>query len=319
MNATSHWASIQEAGAISGMRFMFTVYRWLGRLPFRICLFPVILYFFLCRHTARHASLQYLRYLQQSGRRAHSGALLWQSYLHFLSFGESLLDKLAVWQGDIDLDDVSFHNYEAFSQLADAGRGGLIIGSHLGNLEICRALVYLRRSHKINVLMHTAHAQKFNQMLQQAGSSSHVNIIQVTDINPATAILLQQKISAGEFLVIAGDRTPVSSGKNTCRVKFLGREARLPLGPYLLAAILKCPVLSVFCLRREGTSRPHFDFYLDTFAERIQLSRGDRHTALQGYCQQYADLLANYCARAPLQWYNFHNFWGDSDPEPPAM
>lgn len=297
------------------MKILFAVYRWLGRPPFRLCLYPVILYFFLFRRAARQASMLYLTRLQQAGLHSPGGNLLWQSYLHFVSFGESLLDKLAVWQGDIGLDDLTFHNYEAFDRLAAAGRGGLIIGSHLGNLEICRALVYRRRSHTINVLMHTAHAQKFNNMLKQAGSSSQVNIIQVSEVNPATAILLQQKISAGEFLVIAGDRTPISSLKNTCRVNFLGHDCRLPQGPYILAAILKCPVLSVFCLRQKNSAKPHFDFYLDSFAERIHLPRSNRLAALQDYCQNYADLLAKYCAKAPLQWYNFHTFWDENIPK----
>ncbi len=187
----SHWASIGEAGALGGLKFMFRIYRWCGRMPFRLVLYPVILYFFLFRTSARQASLQYLSYMKAAGHYHSNRHLLCDSYRHFLSFGESLLDKLAVWQGDIGLDTIHFHNHHQLDQLVAEGRGALLIGSHLGNLEICRALVQRNTRLKMNVLMHTGHAARFNRMLKKAGRDSQMNIIQVTDITPATAMLLQ--------------------------------------------------------------------------------------------------------------------------------
>ncbi len=60
-----------------------------------------------------------------------------------MNFGESMLDKLAVWQGDISLDALEFHNHEVFANLVRQGKGCVMVGSHLGNLEICRALDFL--------------------------------------------------------------------------------------------------------------------------------------------------------------------------------
>lgn len=304
-----HWASIGEAGARWGLRFMFGVYRWLGRLPFRVCLYPVILYYFLMHRGARQASRQYLRHLDQQGLLSGGRSLASHSYRHFLNFGESMLDKLAVWQGDITLDDIRFVGHQAFDELAGSGRGGLLIGSHLGNLEICRALAQRNTGMTFNVLMHTAHATRFNEMLRQVSGDSHVNILQVSDINPATAIVLQQKLDAGEFLVIAGDRTPVSGEGNTSEASFLGESARFPIGPFILASVLRCPVLSIFCLRQEQDGKPVYDLYMEPFAERIHLPRKDRHAALDGYIQRWAGRLEHYCAIAPLQWYNFYDFW----------
>lgn len=304
-----HWAAISESGALCGLRFMFQVYRWLGRMPFRVCLYPVILYYFLVHRGARQASQQYLNHLNLQGLLPGGQSLTALSYRHFLNFGESMLDKLAVWQGDITLDDVHFVGHEAFDELAGSGRGGLLIGSHLGNLEICRALAQRNTGITFNVLMHTAHASQFNEMLRQVSGYSHVNILQVSDISPATAIVLQQKLNAGEFLVIAGDRTPVSGEGNTSEVQFLGEVARFPIGPFILASVLRCPVLSIFCLRQEQGRKPAYDLYMEPFAERIQLPRKDRHSALEAYVQRWAGRLEHYCARAPLQWYNFYDFW----------
>lgn len=304
-----HWSTVTEAGAISGIRFMFAIYRWLGRLPFRIVLYPVILYYFLFRGAARRASLEYLRHVRADNRLTSQQPLLLQSYRHFMNFGESILDKLAVWQGDISLDSLAFHNHEVFDDLMHQGRGGIMVGSHLGNLEICRALAKRNVNVTVNVLMHTAHATRFNEMLARANSEAHLNVIQVSEISPATAILLQQKIDAGELLVIAGDRTPVSGQGNVNEVSFLGERCDMPQGPFVLASILRCPVLTIFCLRRERGGKPFFDLYVDHFADRIRLPRRDRQKALEETTQRWADLLADYCQKAPLQWFNFYPYW----------
>ena len=311
-----HWSTVSEAGAVSGIRFMFSIYRWFGRLPFRICLYPVILYYFLFQKSARHASLDYLRHMREDNRLTTEKPLLLQSYRHFMNFGECILDKLAVWQGDIALDSLAFHNHEVFDEMVERGQGCVMVGSHLGNLEICRALAKRNVDVTVNVLMHTAHATRFNEMLSRANSEAHVNVIQVSEINPATAILLKQKIDNGEFLVIAGDRTPVSGQGNVTEVSFLGEPCFMPQGPFVLASILRCPVLSIFCLRRERGGKPFFDLYMDHFADRIRLPRRDREQALEETVQRWADLLADYCQKAPLQWFNFYSYWHRADAGP---
>ncbi|GAA6154076.1 hypothetical protein [Pseudoteredinibacter isoporae] len=300
-----HWSELKEAGALSGIRFMFFVYKYFGRLPFKLVLYPVILYFYARRHEARAASLEYLEQLNK--QHAALEPSKWLSFKHFLEFGESLLDKLAVWQGDISLDDILFHPRDAFLSCCEKGQGGILIGSHLGNLEICRALSLQQKNTRINVLMHTSHAENFNKILKQLGSEQ-LSIIQVNSINPATAMMLNEKVQQGEFIVLTGDRTPPSGDKNSSVVNFLGREADFPNGPMILASLLKCPVFTLFCFRSQ---RPdyRYEIFLDEFSEKIVLPRKDKQSALNQYSQSFADRLASFCKQFPLQWYNFYSLW----------
>jgi len=303
-----HWSQLQEAGALGGLRFMFTIYRYLGRLPFYLVLYPVILYFFLFRSASRRASLEYLQQCRLAGKQEQSRHLLWLSFRQFLNFGESILDKLAGWQGDIRLDDVFFHPSPEFDKVYQQKIGAVIIGSHLGNLEVCRALCLQKPNTKINVLMHTKHAGKFNEMLKQAGSESQINIIQVSDVSPATAMMLNDKLTLGEYIVIAGDRTPVSGEGNVSQAQFLGRLAEFPQGPFILAAILKCPVYTMFCLRTPKQIH-RYEIFLDPFREKISLPRKQRQESIHAIIQDYAKVLEKMCLHAPLQWYNFHSIW----------
>lgn len=312
-----HWANIGEAGALTGLKFMLWVYSVFGRLPFKLLLYPVVLYFMLFKRTATRASQQYLRYLQQANRYQPTRHPLLESYRHFMSFSECILDKLLAWQGQIERSALDLYGFEHIEQLAEQGRGAVLFGSHLGNLEICRALAHQRQKITLNVLMHTANAVKFNQLLRQVGSGSHVNIIQVTEVTPATAMMLSEKIEQGEFIVIAADRVPVTQGNNTASVEFLGHACPLPVGPFILASLLHCPVLTVFCLRQQNSAQPNsaqprWDLRVSPFAERIILPRKQRPQALQAYCQQWADILSQHCQLAPHQWYNFYPFWHDN-------
>nr|MBF4405801.1 glycosyltransferase family 2 protein [Vibrio anguillarum] len=45
------------------------------------------------------------------------------------------------------------------------------------------------------------------------------------------------------------------------------------------------------------------------FSDNIDLPRKERQAALAQVVQRYADRLEHYTLQAPLQWYNFFNFW----------
>ncbi|WP_299776283.1 hypothetical protein [uncultured Pseudoteredinibacter sp.] len=224
-----------------------------------------------------------------------------------MEFGESLLDKLAVWQGDISLEDILFHPREEFLDYCAKGKGGVLIGSHLGNLEICRALSLQQKNTRINVLMHTSHAENFNKLLKQLGSEQ-ISIIQVNSINPATAMMLKEKIEQGEFIVLTGDRTPPTGEKNSAPVNFLGQQADFPNGPFILASLLKCPVFTIFCFRSR-TPNYRYEIFLDKFSDQLLISRKDRHSSLALHRQRFADIVASFCYKFPLQWYNFYSLW----------
>lgn len=234
----------------------------------------------------------------------------WESYRHFLSFGETLLDKIIVWMGRIDPVQVDFPNRRLLLDLLEQKRGAMLLSGHIGNLEICQAIANLRGHIRLNILVHTKHAEKFNRLLGGRTGSATIRLIQVTELNPAIAIALQEKIEQGEFVVMVGDRIPVQGGR-TVKASFLGREAEFPQGPYLLASLLRCPVYTLFCYAKDGRYQVH----LAPFAESIRVPRAEpqRGRMLQDLARRYAETLEGHCRAAPLQWFNFYPYWKASD------
>jgi predicted LPLAT superfamily acyltransferase len=300
MSSARHWASINEISFVAGMRLLFWICRVFGRWPFRVVLYPVLGWYLLTKPLPRGASADYLhRVRHHAGREA--GSVL----AHFAAFAEAILDKMLLWGGLFRLDSVRLHGEDIIGAAAAQGRGGLLICSHLGNLELCRVLSRQRNDIKMTVLVHTRHAKAFNQMLGRLNPDSQLNLMQVTEMSPATAMILSEKVALGEFVVIAGDRIPVAPNPRVAVADFMGAPAAFPVGPYVLASILQCPVYLLFSIRQGCASEVHFEFFRDS----VRIPRQGRDAALAALAADYARRLEHYCLRAPLQWFNFYDFW----------
>lgn len=94
-------------------------------------------------------------------------------------------------------------------------------------------------------------------------------------------------------------------------VSFCASPARLPEGPWALAAALGVPVVLGLGLYR-GARRYSASFEL--FSERVQLPRATRGAALRELVQGYATRLEQHATLAPDNWFNFYDFWGDERP-----
>lgn len=307
----THWSRTPERGSLLGMQIMLASYRLLGRRGFSLLLYPVIGYFWLTGRAQRDASQAYLARLEAFAS-AQGVALPTEprsSFRHFLRFGEAALDKLAGWRGDITEQQVELVGAEHYQAAINSGKGVLLLGSHLGDLELCRALGSRKQGLRINALVFTRHAARFNALLKQINPDSHLNLIQVQELGADTAILLKEKLEQGEWVVIVGDRTSVTREKRVIWADFLGAPAPFPLGPFVLSSVLGCPVYLMFGLKEQGRFRVHFE----PFADGQPLPRQGRQQILASRVQAYADRLQHHCLRAPLDWFNFFDFWQLTD------
>jgi predicted LPLAT superfamily acyltransferase len=51
------------------------------------------------------------------------------------------------------------------------------------------------------------------------------------------------------------------------------------------------------------------EIHFELFRESIHLPHEGRDEALAGLAADYARRLEYFCLRAPLQWFNFYDFW----------
>lgn len=288
-----------------GMRFVLFVQRILGRNICFLLMLPVTLFYFCLRPSARFASKEYLKNLTEYFPDLQLKANTLTSFMHFLAFTSAILDKLAIWNQKITIKDVTVVGRETFLNMAKERQGAVILASHLGNIEVARALISLSQHRKLNVLMHTKNSKAFSKLIEDLSGDSQVQLLEVTEVGPAMAILLEQKIELGELVCIVGDMVPVSGEGRTVDCEFLGKKAKFAQGPIILASLLACPVFTLFCVKIDK----RYHIYFEHFADRVLLKRQQRQAMIQEYAQQFAFRLELYCKKAPLQWFNFYKYW----------
>ncbi|MCF9019629.1 MULTISPECIES: glycosyl transferase [Pseudomonas syringae group] len=304
-----HWANHEERGSFLLMKLTAWGVKLLGRRLLTPVLYGIVLYFFLFGSRARHSIHEYQERLSQWSNRPELRPTQRRVFGQFMAFADALLDKLDVWNGRLGIDQIEIIDPAHLRQNLRGTRGQLLVGAHLGNLEVCRALAELGEKVTMNVLVHTKHAERFNRLLGEAGATN-LRLIQVSELDPAIMLQLNQRIEEGEWLAIAGDRVPLHGGRNV-RVDFLGQPAAFPQGPWLLGGLLKCPVNLFFCLKGPTGYR----VILEPFADSIEWRRSDRPQVIEHWATRYAERLGHYCLEAPQQWFNFYPFW-KSDDEP---
>jgi predicted LPLAT superfamily acyltransferase len=308
---TRHWARTKEAGTLAGMRFMIWANSVFGRNVFNFFLVFVMTYFFFRRGEARHASMAFLQRVRECYPDALGNApLLWLSFRQIYNFGQSLLDKFLAWADTPTSIAMEPGEEKMLFDAAKKNRGCLLIGSHFGNLEYARGIAHRHPGLTINVLLHDQHAQNFAAIIAQGDPESRMNLIQVTDVDIELAIKLKQKVERGEWVVIAGDRVPVSDNGRVCNARFFNARASFPVGPYVLASLLQCPVYLLHCFRLRG----NYHLVIEFLAERIQTDRQNKQAAYDRYAQHFASSLEKQVAREPLQWFNFFDFWDSQTP-----
>ncbi|WP_156294527.1 glycosyltransferase family 2 protein [Serratia oryzae] len=312
----AHWAKQKEVKGLWGMRIMLAVWRLLGRKAFALLLYPVVAAYWLTAHEARRASQDWIERVRgELAARSRPIPTNLTSYQHFLRFGHAMLNKIASWRGELQLgrDVVFAPGAEAALDIASP-TGKLLLASHLGDVEACRALAQLQGSKTINALVFSDNAQRFKQIMAEMAPQAGLNLIPVSNIGPDTAMLLKEKLDRGEWVAIVGDRVAVNRQRGgNWRVtwsRFMGQPAPFPQGPFILASLLRCPVSLIFALRQQG----QLHLYCEPFANPLLLPRAERQAALQQAVDRYAERLEHHALESPLDWFNFFDFWQLPDP-----
>jgi predicted LPLAT superfamily acyltransferase len=305
--ASAHWAEQKERGSFIGIKLTAIAVRILGRRTVTPVIRLIVLYFFITGRAARRNVAEYQHRLAAWSGRSDLFPRSRAVFAQYLAFGECMLDRFDVWRGKLCLSSVDMDDPDGVrNALLAGGRGQLLVCTHLGNLDVCRAMAEVGEGVALNVLMHLPNAAHFNRLLGESGDK-RLRLMHVGDLDTAAMLDLSQRLDRGEWIAIAGDRVPVNVGRSI-DADFLGASAPFPQGPWLMAAMLRCPVNLVCCLKKAGRYRIH----LRRFDDAAGWERGQRDAIIASSVTRYAEWLAEHCLAAPLQWFNFHPYWHDA-------
>lgn len=297
------WMEAPERGSIFGLQFMLWVLRLLGPKICKRIVSPLSLYFLLTSKSSRSASRCYLR--RVLGREPTMSDL----HSHFAAFGDALVDKVLAWSPEGQPFNFIWEGLEKFDAIASKGEGGVLLSAHIGNIEVLRAASE-REGVKVNAIMFTRNAKKFESLLHKVGGGAHtLRVIPTEGITPDLVLQMREKIQQGEFVAMLADRGLEGSPGRYSVVPFLGGYAPFPHGPFILASLLKAPCHTIFATSLdEGRYKITFEHLCGP----LHLPREHRKEALSNVIEGYAKQLEKVCRETPYQWFNFFDVWEET-------
>lgn len=291
------WLSTRERGTLFGIRLAFGFARLVGRRLMRPIVSLVALWYSLFDRKAVRHSRDWLR-------RVHGREPRFRDvYRHLRAFAQVTLDKVFLLQGQVRGMQFTRTGHELLVAATRTGRGALLLGAHVGSYDAMRA-GGIGDGLPISILGFFGNSRMINSLLTRLSPGAAAQVIDLGEDPIDVMSRVQHAIEHGHLVASMGDRIGLNA--HVVQAPFFGADAPFAGGPLLMAAVLKCPVYLVFGLYHEPD---RYDLCCELFAERIELPRRDRATALQAYVRRYAERLEHYCRRAPDNWFNFHDFW----------
>lgn len=285
------WKAKAERGSAWLIRLIVWLARTVGRPFCRALLYPIVLYFVLTDATARRASCEFLGLAR--GRPAR-----WSDvFRHIHWFAATLLDRVYMASGEFERFEVEVVGDELVREALKAGKGCVLLGSHLGSFDLMMLANQALSEQPITVLMHFDPRARLRRI---AGiDDGRLRVIQLG--RPDSFLRAFEVLERGGLVAALADRV---DGAAHLESEFFGRPASFPIGPHVLAARAGAAVLMCFGLY-EGGKRYRIEF-VEFGAAAPRESRGAQ---LQPVVNRYAAVLERYARRFPLNWFNFYAYW----------
>jgi predicted LPLAT superfamily acyltransferase len=288
----SEWSGKSKGNALGYSIFIFIIKR-LGIAFSYFFLVFVATHFVLFARKETQAIVFYSRKILKKGR-FNTFLFLFKN---FYTFGQTIIDKIAIRGGLSEKYKFEFNNYKEFLSVLDSQQGVIMLGAHIGCWEV-GAPFFDDYAKKINVVMYDGEYQNIKHIIEEnngEGDSFHVIPIKEDDFSHVFKI--KDALDANEYVCFQGDR--YMGEKNVLETTFMGQEAKFPLGPFLLASKFNVPVVSYFAMReRNKTYRFNFIIHPNKGKQRPE-------EILNEYVKNLEDIVKRY----PEQWFNYYKFW----------
>ena len=280
------WFQMKERGAGEKRLFLsFYLYKIFGEKVLRLIAFFVALAVFLTAKERRDASIKFLKLVNKPQ--------ITGSFRQFLNFANALVDKILAFAGKIDPDRFLIDDEKNFS-------GTFFITTHIGNVEILRALLAYPKAPRANVFLQSNACEIFNRFLKKMEIATNLEVFPVEDIGVETSIQISDRIKSGEIVFIAGDRVSAQNTNKTYEAEFLGRKTKFPLGTLKFALMLGCPICFVVCIKDGENFVVHTKKFVSDSKTKTAI--------LEDLKKEYVNFLEEYTLKYPYQFYNFYDF-----------
>jgi len=129
--------------------------------------------------------------------------------------------------------------------------------------------------------------------------------VMITMGETGSLLKVSESLEEGCLVGILGDRI-FAEGERYITCDFLGKPARYPISPMLLAYLCKVPVILFYGLYSGGN---RYDIHFELLVENAQQTSGTRDEVIAHYTRKYVARLEHYTRKSPYNWFNFYDYW----------
>jgi len=289
------WRQQPERGPLWLLRFMVRLSLLVGRRASRLVLYGITLYFLLFSPRQRAASRGYLRRVlgREPGWR--------DGWRHLLAFATTVHDRVYLLNDRFSLFDIEEQGAEEVLQAAREG-GVLLVGAHLGSFEVLRCVGRRHPGLRVSVLMYEDNARHIGAALAAINPDTPLDVVPLG--RPDTMIRASERLEQGHLVGMLVDRS--LSDEDRVLHDFLGEPAPFPKAAWRMAAVLRRPVYFMAGLYLGGR---RYRLVFQPLADFSAVERPQREAAIAQAQAAYVQRLEACCREAPLNWFNFFDFW----------
>jgi predicted LPLAT superfamily acyltransferase len=295
---SEHWSEHREGGGRFALWLICTIGLKCGRGCSRLLLYPITLYFFFRRTEERRASYAYLERI--FGKPANA----WMVMRHLHCFAATILDRIYLLTDNLRRFDIRVFGLDELHEQMRPDRGMLLLGAHVGSFEALRVMSLQRPDVKVRVVLNTKQTPVMTELLHALNPAIANNVIDASRPGHEVVFALNDAMQEGALATLLGDRSRQQEA--TVQVNFLGSPAKFPVAPFLIASMLKVPIVLCLGLYRGGRG---YDLVFETLAEQLDLPRRGREAELRAFVQRYAERLEHHVRAYPYNWFNYYDFW----------
>lgn len=285
----------KSRGTPLGYRIFVWVLKTFGVLPAYFLLRIVVLYYFFFSYKASRQI--FLLYRKKLGFGWLSSFI--KLYNNYFLLGQSIIDKVVLMSGIKNKFSFQFDGEENLIKIAGMKKGGILLSAHIGNWDIAGHL-FTRLQTPINIVLYDAEHERIKEYLEGVTGKRNMNIIVIKD-DLSHIYAISDAFAKNELVCMHADR--FLPGNKTITAKFLGQDAKFPMGPFLLAATFKVPVSYVFACKE---SKLHYHLFASEIKDYSNFSRNEMMNRM---LNDYATEMELKLKRYPEQWFNYFNFW----------
>jgi len=301
-SSSANWKQGERSNPLA-LRILVWCARTLERRTTNLLLWFIASYFAIAHGAARRASRDFLR------RVGTAGTGLGTTVRHFRAFARMSVDRVLLLSGRTQQIALSTTFGARAREVLLDDRGCLLVVAHFGSFEALRVPAARSEARTIRILLDRAVGSMAMSLLESLDPQLAANTIDAARPGPDVMLDVRQALQQGHIVGIMADRA--RHDERVVDVDFLGGRARLPAGPWLIAALLDVPVVTAFAALQADDS---YVCHYELFDAALRLPREQRDSGLRAIAQRYASLLETQVRATPLNWFNFYDFWLHDDP-----